>query len=138
MQWPDSQACYTPQWSIHKSAPYSVRYMHPCGPFVIALKAALPPFDRRVRGTLMPRSAHTAQKPEQVSPPVLTGRVPIERGAADNPDIAIPDRSGGVALIGFKNRNPSNVMPKGFKPNPQLCVQLGRIRRNAGVVFASQ
>lgn len=60
MQWPQSQACYAPARAIHASAPYTIHYQHPCGPFTIALKAALPPFDRRWRGPALPRSSHAA------------------------------------------------------------------------------
>lgn len=60
MQWPLSQSCYAPARSIHAASPFSIRYRHPCGPFTIALKAALPPFDRRWRGGALARSSHTA------------------------------------------------------------------------------
>lgn len=60
MQWPLSQSCYAPAHSIHAATPFSIRYSHPCGPFTIALKAALPPFDRRWRGGALERSSHTA------------------------------------------------------------------------------
>lgn len=57
MQWPQSQGCYTPSLAIHAAAPYTIHYLHPCGPFTVALKAALPPFDRRWRGSALERSS---------------------------------------------------------------------------------
>ena len=56
MQWPHSHLCYLPSRAIHASAPYTMRYLHPCGPYTIALKAALPPFDRRWRDSALSRS----------------------------------------------------------------------------------
>ena len=80
----------------------------------------------------------TAQESEQVSTPVLTRRVPILCRAADDPDVAVPDRSGHVAFVGLKDRYPQNVVSEPFEPDPQLCVQFRRIRNDAWIMFASQ
>ena len=58
MQWPDSHGCYDPQMALHQQDFYDVRYAHPCEPYVIALKEALPPFDLRWRGRELDKTSY--------------------------------------------------------------------------------
>jgi hypothetical protein len=44
--------CYSPRRALHATKPYNFNYKHPCEPYPVALKEAMPPFDLRWRGRL--------------------------------------------------------------------------------------
>ena len=61
MQWSASHGCYDPDRALAADAFYSFTYSHPCEPYPIALKAALPPFDQRWRGRLLDKTSYITQ-----------------------------------------------------------------------------
>ena len=52
MQFAPGHACYDPHFWLNHSMPYEVQYRNPCEPYTVALRDALPAFDRRFRGRL--------------------------------------------------------------------------------------
>ena len=58
VQWSGSHGCYVPSQAAQKSEPFSIAYTHPCEPYVIARKAALPKFDGRWRGRMLDKTAY--------------------------------------------------------------------------------
>ena len=61
LQWSASHGCYDPDRALAANAFYSFTYTHPCEPYTIALKAALPPFDQRWRGRLLDKTSYITQ-----------------------------------------------------------------------------
>ena len=58
VQWSGSHGCYVPSQAAQKSEPFSIAYTHPCEPYVISRKAALPKFDGRWRGRMLDKTAY--------------------------------------------------------------------------------
>lgn len=50
MQFQAGHACYDPRFWLEHSVAYEVQYRSPCEPYTIALRDAMPAFDRRFRG----------------------------------------------------------------------------------------
>ena len=61
LQWPDSHGCYQPRRALDATAFYDFAYQHPCEPYVIGLKAALPAFDQRWRGRQLDKTSYITQ-----------------------------------------------------------------------------
>lgn len=59
-QWNLSHSCYEPRRALEAAEPYGFQYTHPCEPYVIGLKAALPPFDGRWRGRYIDKASYIA------------------------------------------------------------------------------
>jgi hypothetical protein len=61
VQWPESHDCYDPFKALHAAKPYAFEYEHPCEPYVLAFKPALPPFDQRWRGRQLDKISYVTQ-----------------------------------------------------------------------------